>query len=565
MKKKIPVLIAVLLIATLIVGCFATEESDGATTVGETSSIDYDRIFPQHEPYGEGVGAKPGRVVWSHNPDSVDWDGTGYWWDTDNFDRKTIQTMVDNSIAKLAGRTTAKRGWKTLFTSYNKTKGKTGGYKKGQKIVIKANINGSGVNSDDSSGRTQMSYTNPVLLTALLTSIVKDGGVKASDITVYDVSRIFPDYMVKMCNKGILKGVKFVGRNNGVANKKAAIKWSQSFSGDYVKNYLPTCVTRATYVINLANLKGHSYGITLCGKNNFGSFINSDSMRPPQNAGLHQFLTASEMNRYTALVDLMANYRLGAKTMLYMLDAIICAHSEGASITGVNSKWQMTPFNGDYTSSIFVSQDPVAIDSVGADFLTSEPTIIQNNSAASDPTVENYIHEAALVANAPSGATYYNGNNRKVSNLGVHEHWNNSVDKQYSRNLGKAEGIQLIYMGAKKPVVSQPSKDESSNILVAYYSRSGNTKKIADMIHAQVGGDTFRIRTVKDYPESYDEMLDVATTERNQNARPKLTGRVENMESYDVIFVGYPIWWGDTPMAILTFLESYNLEGKTID
>ena len=152
-----------------------------------------------------------------------------------------------------------------MFSANNNARNRNGGYVTGEKIAIKANINGSAVFDDDTSGKTQMSYTNPVLLKALLTSLVNEGGVNPSDITIYDVSRLFPDYMVEMCTDGELKGVQFVGRNNGVADENAPINWSQKFSGKI--NYLPTCVTEAAYVINLANLKGHSYGITLCGKN----------------------------------------------------------------------------------------------------------------------------------------------------------------------------------------------------------------------------------------------------------------------------------------------------------
>ena len=167
-------------------------------------------------------------------------------------------------------------------------------------------------------------------------------------------------------------------------------------------------------------------------------------MRPPKGANLHQWLTKSEMGIYSPLVDLMANANLGGKTVLYMLDAFICAPSEGASITAENSKWQQTPFNGDYTSSIFVSQDPVAIDSVGADFLNNEPAVTGNNRSAADITNENYLHEAGLVGNAPSGTTYTDGNGHTLTNLGVHEHWNNSEQKLYSRNRGKEEGIELV-------------------------------------------------------------------------------------------------------------------------
>ncbi len=408
-----------------------------------TKQLPYDGIYPGHEPYGKGVGAMPGRVVWAHDPSSVTWDGNGYWWETEHFDEAVVQRMVDESIASLADRENAKDGWDTLFQAHNGG----GGYKRGEKITIKANINGSGVFDDDTSGKTNMSYTNHILLKALLVSLVREAGVAPEDITVYDVSRLFPDYMVELCTKGELRGIQFVGRNNGVADETAPIYWSYAFKG--AVNYLPTCVTESKYVINLANLKGHSYGITLCGKNHFGSFINGNAMRPPEGANLHQWLTKSEMGIYSPLVDLMGNYQLGEKTVLYMLDALICAPSEGASITKENSIWQQAPFNGSYTASVFVSQDPVAIDSVGADFLTNEPTVTKNNSSVGDSSNENYLHEAGLVGNAPSGTVYSNGNGSPLGNLGVHEHWNNSTEKKYSRNLGKDEGIELIYIGVK--------------------------------------------------------------------------------------------------------------------
>lgn len=401
-------------------------------------------VYPKHKPCGKGVGAKPGRVVWSHNAKSVNWNGKGYWWKPEHFNERAVAGMLRNGIASLGGANKTKSGWKRLFQAHNKRRGRGNRkYKKGEKIAIKANINGSGVFDDDDSGKTKMSYTNPVLLKALLTSLVKDAGVAPTDITVYDVSRIFPVYMMEMCTKGKLKGVHFVGRNNGVADKKKPIHWSYKFRG--AVNYLPTCVTKADYIINFANLKGHSYGITLCGKNHFGSFINGNEMRPPEGANLHQFLTMDKMAVYSPLVDLMANYVLGKRTVLYMLDALICAPSEGDDITGSNAKWKQSPFNGNYTSSIFVSQDPVAIDSVGADFLMNEPAVTNNNdSLKGNATVENYLHEASLVKKAPSGHVYKNGNGKKVTNLGVHEHWKNANSKKYSRNLGKKEGIELV-------------------------------------------------------------------------------------------------------------------------
>lgn len=448
MKKALLIFLAAIMVISFA-GC--TDKNDNrdesALNITEnfknnTLSKEYDNVYPEHEPYGTGVGAMPGRVVWAHNPDSVEWDGSGYWWNTDNFDESVMLKMVNDSIAALADCENAKEGWMVLFSAVNYARNFGGAYQKGQKIAIKANINGSGVFDDDTSGETQMSYTNPVLLKALLRSLVEEAGAAPEDITVFDVSRLFPDYMTEMCTQGNLKGISFEDRNNSTADESAPINWSYKFSGKI--NYLPTCVTNADYIINFANLKGHSYGVTMCGKNHFGSFINGNAMRPPEGANLHQWLTKNEMGIYSPIVDLMANSELGGKTVLYMLDAIICAPSEGASITADNSKWQQPPFNNDYTSSLFMSQDPVAIDSVGADFLANEPAVADNNSAVNDASNENYLHEAGLVSKAPSGTVYTDNNGNAITNLGVHEHWNNSVDKQYSRNLGKEEGIELI-------------------------------------------------------------------------------------------------------------------------
>lgn len=413
------------------------------------TNIDGSPVFPRHEPYGTGIGAMPGRVAWAYDPDSVDWDGSGYWWELEHFDESAILEMTRNGIAVLAGQEDAVSGWNRLFEAHNVSHGQQGGFRPGQKIAIKANMNGAGTFGDDSPSR--MSYINPMVLKALLISLVEDAGVAPENITVFDTARIFPQEMMELCSQGSLAGVQFrymdlLGPNDAQADRSAPIVWSQNVSGD--TNYLPACVTEADYLINLAELKGHSYGITLTGKNHFGTLMNSSRLRPPEAAGIHRYLTQNRMDAYTVLVDLMANYQLGEKTVLYMLDAIICATSEGASISGENSRWQQSPFNGDYTSSLFFSQDPVALDSVGADFLMNEPAVTSRNSALRDnPNVENYLHEAGLVADAPSGTAYYNGNGDRVTNLGVHEHWNNPSDKQYSRNLGSDEGIELVRAG----------------------------------------------------------------------------------------------------------------------
>jgi flavodoxin len=92
----------------------------------------------------------------------------------------------------------------------------------------------------------------------------------------------------------------------------------------------------------------------------------------------------------------------------------------------------------------------------------------------------------------------------------------------------------------------------------------GNTEVIAKKIQGLTGSDLFKIKTVSSYPEDYTETTDVAGEEKKQNARPELIKKVDNMDSYNVIYLGYPNWWGTMPMALFTFLESYDFSGKTI-
>lgn len=106
--------------------------------------------------------------------------------------------------------------------------------------------------------------------------------------------------------------------------------------------------------------------------------------------------------------------------------------------------------------------------------------------------------------------------------------------------------------------------DGSSRILVAYFSKTGTTEEASREIQAVVGGDLFEITVVDAYPSSYQATVDRAREELDENARPALSSFVSNMDDYDVILLGYPIWWHTEPMAVNTFLESYDLTGKTI-
>lgn len=120
-----------------------------------------------------------------------------------------------------------------------------------------------------------------------------------------------------------------------------------------------------------------------------------------------------------------------------------------------------------------------------------------------------------------------------------------------------------ISLFAAAPAQAQ-TRAQGQKILIAYFSHTQTTEKVALEIQKRTGGDLFRIETVQAYPTEHRETLDVAEKERDTNARPALKGTVENMDSYDVIFLGYPIWWYTLPQPLFTFLESYDLSGKTI-
>ena len=102
------------------------------------------------------------------------------------------------------------------------------------------------------------------------------------------------------------------------------------------------------------------------------------------------------------------------------------------------------------------------------------------------------------------------------------------------------------------------------NRLIAYFSWSGNTEAIAGMIQEIIGADIFHIETVKPYPKGYLKTVRIAKKELKNNERPELTSKVSDMDLFDVMYLGLPSWWGTIPMAVCSFLESYDFSGKTI-
>lgn len=117
---------------------------------------------------------------------------------------------------------------------------------------------------------------------------------------------------------------------------------------------------------------------------------------------------------------------------------------------------------------------------------------------------------------------------------------------------------------AQETAPQETAEKAAPKVLVAYYSWSGHTKEVAEAIHKQIDSDLFAIETVQIYPEEYRETTEQAKKEINAGFRPELKDKVENINQYDIIFLGSPNWWGTIAPAVSSFLADYDLSGKTV-
>lgn len=130
-------------------------------------------------------------------------------------------------------------------------------------------------------------------------------------------------------------------------------------------------------------------------------------------------------------------------------------------------------------------------------------------------------------------------------------------------NQGRSVGIDNNIQNESSKKGAGNIELEDKKVLVVYFSETGNTQKFAKLISDEVGGDFRRIETVKSYPTG-QALFDYTKKERDENARPELKEMDVNPEDYDVIFIGYPIWWYTLPMPIYTFFDKYDFNGKII-
>jgi Domain of unknown function (DUF362)/Secretion system C-terminal sorting domain len=481
-QKSSYVLASVLVVAGISAGLF-TFLQPNSETFASTRTIVVDSLFvptdSANHPIGTARGIFPGRVVWLRDSTAAHWNGTsGNWWSEANTNQTVVDSMLSSSLRSLTGKSSDTASWNALFSYFNQQHGKgNAGYGVGEKIAVKININ----NSTGLGNTGNASVATPQMVLSLLRQLVNKAGVPDSNITFYDLIRFIPTPVYTKC-KGEFPNVHFMGwvdtlgREKYVRDSTTYLHWAQNLIIDKDPSvsakggnttFLPTAVTRAAYLINLGNLKAHSYaGITCCAKNHFGSLsVDDDFGQPyiwaPHAAGVHGYVVVHNgvqwssnlvyaprpMGSYNALVDLMGHKDLGGKTLLFMVDALYAVKNEHGDNLDNTSRWKSAPFNNNWTSSLFLSQDNVAIESVCLDFLRTEQAANPINYTLTTGAVDNYLHEAALANNPPSG-TYYSpsGDGVRLQSLGVHEHWNNATDKKYTRNLNPTTGtgIELV-------------------------------------------------------------------------------------------------------------------------
>ena len=410
-------------------------------------------------PIGVARGINPGRVVWSYDPATCSWSGNkdgSHWWDTNKVDQSRVDAMLSCALRSLTSTTNDADAWDALFRSFNQRRGNGNlSYAQSPRKNIAVKINQNPCNTPNTNyyalngviGVADNEYSitgNPHLILALIKQLVAVQ-VAQTNIIILDASglnrgwggpRTIGDNIYQYIHP-LYPGVRFVdgvglqGREPAGWPSTNNIVYPLNASGETTSRGLQICrqILEAGFFINMAILKDHDDGPTLCGKNNYGSI--SGQRHGP-------IYGNSTPTYYSNLVPLMGHLELGEKTFLYMIDALYGAASPNVMPT----KWKMTPFNTNWPSSVLLSQDGVAIDSVGFDFLNSEWGQPQNT--------DYYLHEAAYVPGTNgvklSGVAYRPnaGSSAYVGSLGTQEHWNNSTSKQYSRNLGTGNGIELV-------------------------------------------------------------------------------------------------------------------------
>jgi len=491
---------SIFLVAGIAFTIFTFSQSGVSSFADTQNSINFIQAeLDPNSPMGTPVGIFPGRVVWVHDPDATNEDcdpmelGNSYF-EPKNNNQAVIDGMVSKVITNLTGESTDSNAWDAIFKFHNNTRGKGEvGYQAGEKIFIKINAtSGWSGNIDDNdlskiyenwwggvSNYYGLSETTPSFILSVLRNLVNTAGVDQSNIYIGDPMKYiykhsydylhaeFPDVHYldhtghtdigrELAEKGTIPKIQYSDRGTVLVSEGNPVS----------EDKLYTIYEDMEYMLNLPSMKGHVRGgVTMFAKNHFGSHTRDganhlhNGLMEPGETGL---TTRSGFGLYRVQVDLMGHELLGKKNLFYLMDGLWGTDHE----LNPPHKWQTAPFNGDWTSSVLASFDPVAIESVGYDLVRTEFTLERYPTSDEDVVkviqlegVCDYLRQAADSANWPEGIQYDPENDGTVlTSLGIHEHWNDGINKEYSKNLGTGEGIELIKIsGTPVQVLENPS------------------------------------------------------------------------------------------------------------
>ncbi|MGE5294355.1 MAG: hypothetical protein ACM3VT_05965, partial [Solirubrobacterales bacterium] len=269
--------------------CLVTILVAGVLSIAEIPdrSVQTASVADPHGPMGEAKGIHPGRVVWVYDPNATDWDGyesSEHWWQDEHTDPNVVEKMVSQAIRGVAGTDSDEAAWDAIFKYFNDRRGKGEvGYQPGEKIAIKINLTTCNASGGDVSPVTydkKVSVTNridnsPQMTVALLRQLVYTVGADQNDITIGDPTGMVPNYWWDRVHPEF-PNVHYLDNYGGSGRMRAEFSktplyWSTPAAKGKLQDYLPIPFAKASYIINFAILKGHSSGITLCAKNNYGS------------------------------------------------------------------------------------------------------------------------------------------------------------------------------------------------------------------------------------------------------------------------------------------------------
>jgi hypothetical protein len=411
----------------------------------------------RNAPVGVARGLYPGRVVWARDTAATSWNGTsGHWWSDTCTNQAVVDRMFSRMLQTYANTTSDSAAWKALFQGFNSTHGRgNNGYISTEKIVIKLNANADGGGAWNNTG-----YPSPHVVYKLVSELIEVAHVPGANITIADPSRCIGDPIYNKIRANASPEYQAVwfaeGRTSSSPHRMYATPdsssalWVKMGNGQDKKYWLPKCYTQATYLINLALLRPHRvFGVTLTSKNHFGSVFDITAGSYAPNA-LHDFAIwaysyDNKSGDRHCHPYLTGHKDLGGKELVLIVDGLYTAKLQSNETV---ARWGA--MGNDWCSSLFISQDPVAIQSVGYDLIASEPNMTSGNTcwdATHAANADNFLHECALAGNPPSATAYDPEKDGAVlSSLGVHEHWNDATHRQYSRNLGTGQGIELLQL-----------------------------------------------------------------------------------------------------------------------